>query len=171
MAGRQALPTFQKRKAQFATIHRNATTSAPFGQLSVFNFREARDEDETLRISDSTQHRSVNSKRVTGNATLWHADDPKEVASFFKISKPTAGGWAGTETFTLGATYAEKDDYYIVMWDSESTSSAAKTSSVVIDDLTIGEWGMDLSGGEDVTYSFTFSGLSATMTPAAGIGA
>lgn len=171
MAGRQSLPTFQKRKAEYVTIHRNATTSAPFGQLQNFNFREARNEDETLRISDSTEHITQNSKRVTGSAALWHADNPTEVASLFKQTKPTAGGWLGSEKFTLASTYAEKDDYYVVAWDSELTASASVTSITLLDDLTITEWGIDLSGGQDIVYNFSFRALAAEMSPKAGLGA
>jgi hypothetical protein len=171
MTGRITLPTFQKRKAEYVTIHRNATTSTPFGQLQNFTFREARNEDETLRISDSTEHITQNSKRVTGSASLWHADNPTEVASFFKLAQPTAGGWVGTEKFTLLSTYAEKDDYYAVAWTSEATASATVTSIVLLDDLTITEWGADYSGGQDVVYNFSFRALAAEMSPKAGLGA
>jgi hypothetical protein len=171
MAGRLSLPTFQKRKAEYVTIHRNATTSTPFGQLQNFNFREAREEDTTLRISDSTEHITQSTKRVTGSATLWHADNPTEVASLFKLTQPTAGGWIGTEKFTLTSTYAEKDDYYVVAWTSEATTSAAVTSIVLLDDLTITEWGADYSGGQDVAYNFSFRAIAAEMSPKAGLGA
>ena len=171
MAGRQTLPTFQKRKAEYVTIHRNASTSAPFGQLQNFTFREAREEDPTLRISDSTEHVAMNTKRVTGSATLWHADNPTEVANFFKLTQPTAGGWIGTEKFTLTSAYAEKDDYYVVAWTSELTASASVTSIVLLDELTITEWGADYSGGQDIAYNFSFRAEAAEMSPKAGLGA
>lgn len=171
MAGRQALATFSNKDVSFATVHKAATTSAPFAQLEVFNAKEVRETVEAQRISDPSKNKAIVGKQVTGSATLFHADNPKEIGYFFGNTQPTAGGWLGSEKFTMAASATEKGDYYIAMWDSTITASASLTSVILIDDLQLDDWGIDMTAGQPIKYTFTFTGVALELTPTAGIGA
>lgn len=171
MAGRQALDTFETRDAAFVTFHKTATTSAPFAQIESWKGKAERVVKTTQRVSDQTEYDTITALRASGSIALFYKGDPEELGALLGTTKPTAGGWVGTESIALASTFAEQADYYMVGWSATATATATVVSITTFDNLRVIDWDFDATAGADLKYNVNWKCDTVSQVPGAGVGA
>jgi hypothetical protein len=94
-----------------------ATTTTPLGQVKTFDWTQAVNTSEQMRVSDSTTHYTDQGVNVTGALELWQGatsaenlavggkvltvdDVPKTLIAVFHDAEATSGSAVDTYTFT-----------------------------------------------------------------------
>jgi hypothetical protein len=171
MAGRQSLSTFETKDAAFVTFHKTASTSAPFAQVESWKGKAERVVKTTQRVSDQTEYDTITAMRASGSIALYYKSDPVELGYLLGTTKPTAGGWAGTESIGLASTFSEQATYVMVGWTTTATATASVVTVTTFTNLRVMDWDFDVTSGSDIKYNVNWKADSIAQVPAAALGA
>jgi len=171
MATKTAMNTFADRSAELTLLFWGGTTATGtlLGQVSAFNWATALDSRENYRIGDSTKYRNYTSEDVTWGLTLYEDADIEEIAKVMGSTKPTAGGWVGTESIDLDVTNSTVS-LTLANYDGETTAATLlwveTLTSAMVDSIT-----RNVSANEVNSWEFSGVATEVTLTPEAALGA
>jgi len=167
---RTALSTFQDRDARLTMLFVGATTSSPLAQVQNFDWTSERTSRDSYRVSDSTRYRAYLDINVSGNITLYEEDDIQELALLLGATKPTTGGWVGTEAIELAVDNADIATVTIGNYDGEATTSTLLWTEVITN-MSVDSVQRSVTANEQNVWAIAFSAERVHLAPEAGMGA
>jgi len=171
MATKTAMSAFTDRSAELTLLFWGGTTATGtlLGQVSAFNWATSLESRENYRIGDSTKYRQYTSEDVTWGLTLYEDSDIEEIAKIMGSSKPTAGGWVGTESIDLDVTNSTVS-VTLANYNGEATTSTLlwveTLTACMVDSIT-----RNVSANEVNSWEFSGVATEVTLSPEAAMGA
>lgn len=166
------IPTFDSRKADWATLHLDGTTSTGkyMGQVRDMEWQFQRGKEEIQRVSDDTIFRSYPSAKVTFSFKVYEQDTLEEIMKALGEDLPTAGGWSSASVALDSDTPATMSTVTIAGWAGKATTSALQWTE------TITNWDLEvvrrpIAAGGTTIWEFSGEADTVTVAPENGVGA
>lgn len=168
---RTAMPTFQRRAAELALLYWGGTTATGtlLGQVENFEVKDTISGDSVMRVGSSVENETFISKNVTWTLSVFEDADLQEIALIMGSTKPTAGGWVGTEDIALALTQSGVT-VTVANYSAEATSATLLwTNTLTV--VQVKEATSPLNAGETNLWSFSGRADTFIIEPIAGMGA
>lgn len=141
-----------------------------FGQVQSFSSNGQINTRKIARIGDTTKSTAYDPVENSGSFALYSELDPNDLGRILGVTKPTSGGWAGTEVLKLDNTIAGAT-YYLDEYDGATGTGDVKVGRWTLTNLKPSSLQLQVQAGNDTVYTINWSCDAISYTPTAGVGA
>lgn len=168
MASPTTVPAFEIQEGQVFIVKKGTTV---IGQATRINPQSTAQTRKIARLGDTSKKVSYQPTEHSVSLELYSESDPDQMAALLGgTTKPSSGGWVGSEKLFLNPTIAAFD-LLIDVYDAATDGSDNKIGTWTLDDFKPTSLNVNIQADNPATITMNGEMIDLYYTPAAGVGA